>query len=429
MLDPKRLRNETETIAAALHRRGSMFDQAKYQTLETKRKSLQIEVETLQSSSKKLAKEIATAKREADGASVLLERAAGIKQQIEGCEKKLHEVREKLEAILLELPNIPDDSVPDGKDESDNIEIRRWSLAPNFQFIAKDHVDLAEGLAMMSTSIAAKLAGTRFAVFFDDLALLHRALIRLMLDTHVRQHGYREVYVPYLANHVSLRGTGQLPKFSKDLFEISNSDFYLIPTAEVPLTNICRDKIIDANDLPLKFAAHTPCFRSEAGSYGKDTRGILRQHQFEKVELVQIVEAKDSPAALEELTGHAEKILQLLELPYRVVELCSRDLGFSSAKTYDIEVWLPGQKRYFEVSSCSNMTDFQARRMQARVRYPSVSKPKLVHTLNGSGLAAGRTLAALLENYQTEDGSIRIPEALLLYMEGKALIKADKIGF
>lgn len=424
MLDPKHLRHSYETVAAALRRRGSALDVTEYQRFETQRKYLQVVTETAQSDSKRLAREIADAKRSGTDGKALLDQAIAVKQRIERSRKALDEVQARLAAIFLELPNIPDVSVPDGADESDNVEIRRWGTPPCFTFTPRDHVDLSA--CLLDTAVATKLSGTRFSVLFEDLALLQRALIRLMLDTHIRDHGYREVYVPYLVNHDSLQGTGQLPKFSEDVFAISGSSFYLIPTAEVPLTNLYRNEIINADDLPLKFVAHTPCFRAEAGSYGKDTRGILRQHQFEKVELVQIVMAAYSMAALEEITGHAEKILRLLELPYRVVELCSGDLGFAAAKTYDIDVWMPGRDGYYEVSSCSNMTDFQARRMQMRVRQRASLKLELAHTLNGSGLAVGRTMAALLENYQNEDGSIRIPESLQPYMSGITSIQAVK---
>jgi seryl-tRNA synthetase len=326
-------------------------------------------------------------------------------------------VQEELNAVQLDIPNIPHESVPEGTGEEDNAEIRRWGEPTAFDFEPKDHVDLGEGLGLLDFETAAKLTGSRFSVIQGPLARLHRALIQFMLDTHTRAHGYCEVYVPYLVNADSLRGTGQLPKFEEDLFRTAGEQaFYLIPTAEVPVTNLVRDTIVDAEALPLRFTAHTPCFRSEAGSYGKDTRGMIRQHQFEKVEMVQLVRPQDSWAALEELTGHAEAILQQLELPYRVVTLCTGDIGFSAAKTYDLEVWLPGQQKYREISSCSNFEAFQARRMQARWRNPETGKPELLHTLNGSGLAVGRTLVAIMENCQQADGSIRVPAALQPYM-------------
>jgi seryl-tRNA synthetase len=332
-------------------------------------------------------------------------------------------VQQRLNDLLLGIPNLPHGSVPQGEDESDNLEMRRWGEPRAFDFEVKDHVDLGAAVSGMDFDVAAKLSGSRFAVLRGPLARLHRALIQFMLDTHTGEHGYQECYVPYLVNADSLRGTGQLPKFEEDLFATRGDvPFYLIPTAEVPVTNLVRDEILETGQLPLRMTAHTPCFRSEAGSYGKDTRGLIRQHQFEKVEMVQIVKPEDSWQALEELTGHAEVILQRLELPYRVVTLCSGDLGFSAAKTYDLEVWLPGQQTYREISSCSNFTDFQARRMQARYRNPHTGKPELVHTINGSGLAVGRTLVAVMENYQQADGSIVVPTVLQPYMGGQTVI-------
>ena len=343
--------------------------------------------------------------------------------KLKAAEQQLDEIQNKLNSILLTIPNIPHKDIPDGKDENDNIEVRRWGEPPKFNFDAKDHVDLGAKSGLMDFDTAAKIAGSRFSVMSGPLARMHRALVQFMLDTHTSEHGYREVYVPYMVNSESLKGTGQLPKFEEDLFKLNvDPPYYLIPTAEVPVTNIVRDTIQSAEDMPLRFVCHSPCFRSEAGSYGKDTRGMIRQHQFDKVELVQIVKPDDSYNALEQLTGHAEKILQLLELPYRVVTLCAGDMGFSAAKTYDLEVWLPGQEKYREISSCSNFEDFQARRLLARWRDPEQNKPELVHTLNGSALAVGRTLVAVMENNQQADGSIRIPKVLQPYMGGIAII-------
>ncbi|MCC7516857.1 MAG: serine--tRNA ligase, partial [Pseudomonadales bacterium] len=331
-----------------------------------------------------------------------------------------------LENFLLLVPNMPDDSVPTGKDEADNVEVRRWGTPKAFEYTARDHVDLGETLGMLDFETAAKITGSRFVVMKNGLARMHRALIQFMLDTHTQQHGYQEVYVPFMVNADSLRGTGQLPKFEEDLFKLSGEQqYYLIPTAEVPVTNIVRDSILEDKELPLKLVCHTPCFRSEAGSYGRDTRGMIRQHQFEKVELVQFVRPQDSMAALESLTADAEKILQLLELPYRTITLCGGDMGFSSAKTYDIEVWLPAQNTYREISSCSNFKDFQARRLQARWRNPETKKPELLHTLNGSGLAVGRTLVAIIENFQNGNGSITVPEVLRPYLGGASVIAKD----
>jgi seryl-tRNA synthetase len=347
----------------------------------------------------------------------LLKEVDGLGDQLKAAEEQLAGLQGELNAIGMGIPNIPHASVPDGNSEEDNSEIRRWGEPPAFDFEPKDHVDLGEGLGQLDFETAARLAGSRFCVMQGPLARLHRALIQFMLDTHTQQHGYREVYVPYLVNTKSLEGTGQLPKFEQDLFRVTDeTGYYLIPTAEVPVTNLVRDSIIEADDLPMCFTAHTPCFRSEAGSYGKDTRGMIRQHQFEKVEMVQLVCPEDSYAALETLTGHAEAILQQLELPYRVVMLCTGDMGFAAAKTYDLEVWLPGQQKYREISSCSNFEAFQARRMQARWRNPETGKPELLHTLNGSGLAVGRTLVAVMENYQQADGSIRVPAVLQHHM-------------
>lgn len=422
MLDPKLLRGDFERVAAALKRRGVEFDRVTYLQAEERRKTLQVEVEALHNESRLNAKAVGAAKSAGEDARELLRSGAELKRKLEVLEDKLAKARETLEAALSGVPNLPDAAVPDGKDESDNVERLRWGEPPDFRFDVKDHVEIAEGLGLIDAGAAAKLAGSRFTVLFGELAKLQRAVTRFMLDLHVGRHGYREVYVPYVANAGCLHGTGQLPKFEEDLFALAAGDFYLIPTAEVPLTNLCRDSILEEADLPAKFVAHTPCFRSEAGSYGKDVRGLIRQHQFEKVELVQVVRREDSPAALEELTGHAEAVLQALELPYRVVELCAGDLGFASARTYDLEVWLPAQRCYREISSCSNMTDFQARRIKARMR-ASKGKTELVHTLNGSGLAVGRTLVALLENFQDEQGCVRLPAALIPYMDGRGVIE------
>ena len=422
MLDSKLLRGDFERVAAALKRRGVEFDRRTYLQAEERRKTLQVEVEALHNESRLNAKAVGAAKSAGEDVRELLQSGADLKRRLEVLESELTRAQEALEATLSNLPNLPDAAVPDGKDESDNVEKLRWGEPPEFPFDAKDHVAVAEGLGLMDAGVAVKLAGSRFTVLFGELAKLQRALIRFMLDLHVGRHGYREVYVPYIANADCLHGTGQLPKFEEDLFALDAGDSYLIPTAEVPLTNLCRDSILEEADLPMKFVAHTPCFRSEAGSYGKDARGLIRQHQFEKVELVQIVRRAGSPAALDELTGHAEAVLQALELPYRVVELCAGDLGFASAKTYDLEVWLPGQRCYREISSCSNMTDFQARRIKARVR-TSKGKTELVHTLNGSGLAVGRTLVALLENFQDEQGRVHLPAALAPYMDGRDVLE------
>ncbi len=425
MLDPRLLRNDLDTVARQLARRGFTLDTAALLALEERRKAIQVQTQALQAERNARSKHIGRAK--ADGADIgpLLKEVAGLGDQLRTAEERLAALQDELNDILLGIPNLPHDSVPDGRGEEDNLEIRRWGEPPPFAYPPKDHVDLGEGLGLLDFETAARLTGSRFSVILGPLARLHRALIQFMLDTHTRQHGYREVYVPYLVNADSLRGTGQLPKFEEDLFRITGEHaYYLIPTAEVPVTNLVRDTIVDAAEMPLRFIAHTPCFRSEAGSYGKDTRGMIRQHQFEKVEMVQLVRPQDSWAALEELTGHAEAILQLLELPYRVVTLCAGDIGFSAAKTYDLEVWLPGQQKYREISSCSNFEAFQARRMQARWRNPETGKPELLHTLNGSGLAVGRTLVAVMENYQQADGTIRVPPVLQPYMGDVTVIGA-----
>ncbi|MGE0082215.1 MAG: serine--tRNA ligase [Thiohalomonadaceae bacterium] len=423
MLDPRLFRTDLEATAAKLARRGFVLDTAAIARLEAERKELQTRTQELQAERNAKSKAIGQAKAKGEDAAPLMAAVAGLGDRLKEAEARLAAIQEELNTIALGVPNIPHESVPDGKDEEGNVEVRRWGTPPAFDFEPKDHVDLGNGLGMLDFDTAAKITGARFSLMRGPLARLHRALIQFMLDTHTGEHGYTETYVPYLVNADSLRGTGQLPKFEQDLFALrGEQNYYLIPTAEVPVTNIARDEIIEAAKMPVKYVAHTPCFRSEAGAYGKDTRGMIRQHQFEKVELVQLVRPEDSWQALEELTGHAEKILQKLGLPYRVMALCAGDMGFSSAKTYDLEVWLPGQGKYREISSCSNFVDFQARRMQARWRNPETGKPELLHTLNGSGLAVGRTLVAVMENYQQADGSIRIPEALQPYMGGTAVL-------
>ncbi|MGD8640059.1 MAG: serine--tRNA ligase [Gammaproteobacteria bacterium] len=423
MLDPKLIRTELDHVAKQLARRGFALDIDTISALEEERKAIQVQTQNLQNEKNKSAKAIGQAKAKGEDVQPLLDAVADLGDKLKDKEQRLNEVQDQLNDILLGIPNIPHADVPDGKDENDNREERRWGEPPAFDFEVKDHVDLGDALGQLQFETAAKIAGSRFNVMTGAIAKLHRALSQFMLDTHSRDHGYSEVYVPYLVNADSLQGTGQLPKFEEDLFKIeTDPPYYLIPTAEVPVTNIMRDTIQNSEDLPLRFVCHTPCFRSEAGSYGKDTRGMIRQHQFDKVELVQIVKPDDSYKALEELTGHAERILQLLELPYRVVTLCTGDIGFSAAKTYDLEVWLPGQQKYREISSCSNFEDFQARRMKARWREDQ-GKPQLVHTLNGSGLAVGRALVAVMENYQQADGAIAIPKVLQPYMGGMDIIQ------
>ncbi len=419
MLDPKLLRSDLDSVAAQLARRGYQLDTTRLRELEERRKQLQVEAEELQSERNSRSKSIGKAKAAGEDIQPLLAQVAELGDKLKAAQDALGEVQVELSDIMLGIPNIPHATVPDGRDEADNREERRWGEPRQFEFEPKDHVDLGDASGLLDFEAAARITGSRFAVMAGPLARLHRALIQFMLDTHTTEHGYTEAYVPYMVNADSLRGTGQLPKFEEDLFKLcGESGYYLIPTAEVPVTNLIRDQIIEADYMPRKWVAHTPCFRSEAGSYGKDTRGMIRQHQFEKVELVQAVPAERSFAALEELTGHAEAILQKLGLPYRVVTLCTGDIGFSSTKTYDLEVWLPGQGKYREISSCSNFVDFQARRLQARWRNPETGKPELVHTLNGSGLAVGRTLVAVMENYQQADGSILVPEVLRSYMGG-----------
>jgi seryl-tRNA synthetase len=426
MLDPKLLRSDLERVAGQLSRRGFVLDTAGLQALEERRKDIQMQTQELQAERNSRSRGIGKAKAAGEDIAPLLKEVEGLGDQLKQKEEQLASLQDELNTILMGIPNLPHESVPDGKGEDDNPEIRTWGEPAGFDFEPKDHVDLGEQIGQLDFETAAKITGSRFSVIQGPLARLHRALIQFMLDTHTREHGYREVYVPYLVNADSLRGTGQLPKFEEDLFKTSgDSEYYLIPTAEVPVTNLVRDTIVDAESLPLRYTAHTPCFRSEAGSYGKDTRGMIRQHQFEKVEMVQLVRPQDSYAALEELTGHAETILQKLELPYRVVDLCTGDIGFSAARTYDLEVWLPGQQKYREISSCSNFEAFQARRMQARWRNPETGKPELLHSVNGSGLAVGRTLVAVMENYQQADGSIAIPEVLQGYMGGMEIIRVS----
>ena len=417
MLDPKLLRNDLENCVAQLARRGYTLDTELFEKLESQRKQLQVDTQQLQSERNAKSKAIGQAKAKGEDASEFFTAVAELGDRLKANEEKLSAVQIQLNDLLMGIPNLLHESVPDGRDENDNVEIRRWGEPRNFDFEPRDHVDLGEAGGLLDFETAAKITGSRFAVMSGGIARLHRALIQFMLDLHSQEHGYTETSVPYIVNADSLRGTGQLPKFEEDLFKLRHEhDVYLIPTAEVPVTNIVRDVIVESNDMPRKFVCHTPCFRSEAGSYGKDTRGMIRQHQFEKVEMVQIVRPEDSYTALDELTQHAEEVLKRLELPYRVVALCAGDVGFSAAKTFDLEVWLPGQQTYREISSCSNFEDFQARRMKARWRNPETGKPELVHTINGSGLAIGRTLVAVMENYQNKDGSITIPEVLKPYM-------------
>lgn len=423
MLDPKLLRADIEAVASQLKRKAYDLDISRFSQLEEMRKSLQVETQELQSVRNQRSKEIGAAKGRGEDIGPIKSEMDQLSKNLKEKEQQLQSLQDELLSWMAEIPNLPDDSVPAGADEQDNEVVRLWGEPTQLDFEPKDHVDIGEGLQQIDSEAATKITGSRFTVLKHDIARLHRALIQFMLDMHTRQHGYTEVYVPYIVNNDSLFGTGQLPKFKQDLFQLNtDNEFYLIPTAEVPVTNIWRDAIADAQQLPIKYVCHSPCFRSEAGSYGKDTRGLVRQHQFEKVELVQLVHPQNSWQALEELTGHAEAVLQTLELPYRVVNLCGGDLGFSSAKTYDLEVWLPAQNTYREISSCSNFLDFQARR--AKVRWKeSGGKPQLLHTLNGSALAVGRTLVAILENYQMQDGSVRIPKALKNYMNGLEVIE------
>ena len=423
MLDPQLLRNNLEETAALLKRRGYELDTKQFSALEEQRKKLQVDAQALQAERNKKSKNIGKAKASGEDIQPLLDEVSSLGAKLEEAEKALAVVQEEMLAIMMALPNVPDASVPDGKSEDDNLEIRKWGEPKQFDFEVKDHVDLGEALGQLDFETGAKIAGSRFAVMHSGIANMHRALTQFMLDLHTTEHGYSETYVPYIVNSDSLRGTGQLPKFEEDLFKLrAEQEFYLIPTAEVPVTNIVRDTITEEGAMPRKFVCHTPCFRSEAGSYGRDTRGMIRQHQFEKVELVQIVTADQSEKAHEELTSHAEAVLQKLNLPYRMVNLCTGDIGFSAHKTYDLEVWLPGQNKYREISSCSNFGDFQARRLKARWRNPETGKPELVHTVNGSGLAVGRTLVAIMENYQDEKGRIHVPEVLQPYMGNRKII-------
>ncbi len=423
MLDPRLFRTELDFVTEQLSRRSFNFNPESYTELELRRKSVQIKTQELQNERNSRSKAIGQAKAKGEDVQPLLDEVQHLGDALKAAETELTEIQSEMETLMEGIPNILDITVPAGKSEESNVELSRWGNIPAFDFEPKDHVDLGAKLKGIDFELGVKIASSRFVVLTGPLARLQRAIIQLMLDTHVAEHGYDETYVPFLANAASLRGTGQLPKFEADLFKASDDPaLYLIPTAEVPVTNRVRDEIIEAKDLPLKYVCHSPCFRSEAGAYGRDVRGMIRQHQFEKVELVQIVKPEDSAQAHEELTQHAENILKKLNLPYRKVLLCAGDTGFSSAKTYDLEVWLPGQGAYREISSCSNFKDFQARRLQARWRNPETGKPELVHTLNGSGLAAGRTLIAVMENYQDVQGRIHIPEALLPYMGGLNVI-------
>ena len=426
MLDIQSLRHNIAEVASLLASRGVTLDTETFLRLEEERKTLQTHTQDLQAKRNSLSKQIGQLKGRGESADAALAEVAGLSDELKACEGKLASLLGRMNDYLALIPNLPHASVPVGSSEADNIELARWGTPRRFDFAVKDHVDLGSALGGLDFETATKIAGSRFALMTGAIARLHRALTQFMLDTHTREHGYTEVYTPYLVNAQSMFGTGQLPKFEEDLFRVDRSDgshLYLIPTAEVPVTNIVRDEILGAESLPLKFVCHTPCFRSEAGSYGRATRGMIRQHQFDKVELVQVVRPETSWQALEELTGHAEAILQRLDLPYRKMALCTGDMGFSAAKTYDLEVWLPAQNTYREISSCSNFESFQARRLQARYRADKGGKPELVHTLNGSGLAVGRTLVAVLENYQNGNGSVAVPELLRPYMGGM-----EKIG-
>ncbi|KXS39489.1 MAG: seryl-tRNA synthetase [Halomonadaceae bacterium T82-2] len=426
MLDPKLLRSDLEDVAQRLAKRGFTLDTAQFEALESQRRTLQTETEQLQNERNTRSKAIGKAKAAGEDIQPLLDEVSDLGDRLDAAKSRLAEVHAELDALLASLPNLPHESVPEGNDEADNVELHRWGTPSTFDFPVQDHVDLGARHGYLDFEMAAKLTGSRFAVMRGPIARLHRALVQFMLDRQTLEHGYEECYVPYIVNRDSLTGTGQLPKFGEDLFRLEGeSDYYLIPTAEVPLTNFARDHIFEARELPVRLTAHTPCFRSEAGAYGKDTRGMIRQHQFDKVEMVQMVDPETSYDALEEMRGHAEAILQALELPYRVVTLCAGDMGFGAAKTYDLEVWLPSQETYREISSVSNCEDFQARRMQARFRRPEQKKPQLLHTLNGSGLAVGRCLLAVLENNQQADGSIRVPQVLRGYMGGLEVINVD----
>lgn len=424
MLDPKLIRTQLDDVAAALAKRGVQLDKAKLEQLEEQRKELQVRTEALQNERNSKSKNIGRAKASGEDIAPLLKEVESLGGQLSEAKEALTSLQEQLDDMLLAIPNLPHESVPEGKDENDNVEVRQWGTPRSFDFEVRDHVDLGARLKGLDFEVASKITGSRFAVMTGQVAKLHRALAQFMLDLHIEEHGYQEANVPVIVNSDSLYGTSQLPKFAEDLFKLEDErGFYLIPTAEVPLTNLYRDEIIDAASLPQKFVSHTNCFRSEAGSHGRDTRGMIRQHQFEKVELVWFAHPDHSMDALEQLTSHAENVLQKLNLPYRTVVLCGGDMGFGATKTYDLEVWIPSQDKYREISSCSLMGDFQARRMKARWRNPETGKPELLHTLNGSGLAVGRTLIAVLENYQQADGSIEVPEVLRPYMRG-----ATKIG-
>jgi len=425
MLDAKQLRTDLDNIATQLAKRGFTLDTTTLNALEEQRKAIQVKTQELQNERNTRSKSIGQAKARGEDIAPLLAAVSQLGNELDAAKAEQDEVLAKINDIASAMPNLLDESVPTGADEDDNVEVKRWGTPKEFDFEVKDHVDLGYGVGKgLDFESGAKLAGTRFAVMRGNIAKLHRALAQFMLDVHTEEHGYQEMYVPYLVNAASLYGTGQLPKFGEDLFhtDLSGKNFSLIPTSEVPLTNMYRDEIVDEAELPIKMTAHTPCFRSEAGSGGRDIRGLIRQHQFDKVEMVQLVKPEDSFIALDELTGHAEAILEKLELPYRTMVLCSGDVGFSATKTFDLEVWLPAQNTYREISSCSNMGAFQARRMQARFRNAETNKPELLHTLNGSGLAVGRTLVAILENYQQADGSINIPTVLQPYMKGLTTI-------
>ncbi|WP_440466231.1 serine--tRNA ligase [Pseudomonas sp. YH-1] len=425
MLDSKLVRTQPQEVAERLATRGFTLDVARIEALESQRKSVQTRTEALQAERNSRSKAIGQAMKNGEDVAPLKAEVNRMAEELESGKRELDAIQAELDNLLLNIPNLPHESVPVGADEDDNVEVRRWGTPRTFDFEIKDHVALGEQHGWLDFETAARLSGARFALMRGPIARLHRALAQFMIDLHTREHGYEEAYTPYLVQAPALQGTGQLPKFEEDLFKIQRedeADLYLIPTAEVSLTNIVAGQILDAKELPLKFVAHTPCFRSEAGASGRDTRGMIRQHQFDKVEMVQIVEPSKSWEALESLVGNAEKVLQALELPYRALALCTGDMGFGAAKTYDLEVWVPSQDKYREISSCSNCGDFQARRMQARYRNPETGKPELVHTLNGSGLAVGRTLVAVLENYQQADGSIRVPEVLKPYMAGIEVI-------
>jgi seryl-tRNA synthetase len=425
MLDPKLLRSDLDTVAQRLAKRGFTLDTERLEALESRRRDLQTETESLQNERNTRSKAIGKAKASGEDIQPLLDEVSDLGDRLDAAKRQLAEVQEEWDALVSGLPNLPHESVPVGESEEDNVELHRWGTPREFDFEVRDHVDLGGLKGELDFELAAKLTGSRFAVMRGQIARLHRALTQFMLDKQTLEHGYEECYVPYMVNEASLFGTGQLPKFGEDLFRLDDErSYHLIPTAEVPLTNFARDEILDHKVLPLKLTAHTPCFRSEAGSHGRDTRGMIRQHQFDKVEMVQLVEPETSYAALEEMRGHAEAILQALELPYRVVTLCTGDMGFGAAKTYDLEVWLPSQQTYREISSVSNCEDFQARRMQARFRHPEQKKPQLLHTLNGSGLAVGRCLIAVMENHQNADGSITVPEALRPYLGGLATLNS-----